>query len=65
MTRGSPAENDIFRRFEALLEEHHLRRWSVSDYAQALSITPTHLNRVTRTATGGTASHHILNRMIR
>jgi len=55
----------LFRRFEALLEQHHLDRWSVSDYAAALSITATHLNRVTRAATGDTASHLILNRMIR
>jgi AraC family transcriptional activator of pobA len=51
----------VFRRFEALLEQRHLDRWSVSDYAHALSVTPTHLNRVTRAATGDTASHLILN----
>jgi AraC family transcriptional activator of pobA len=59
------AETDLFRRFEALLEQHHLARWSVADYASALSVTPTHLNRVTRAATGDTASHLILNRLIR
>lgn len=59
------ADSNLFRRFEAFLEEHHLERWSVADYAQALSITPTHLNRVTRAATGDTASHLILNRLIR
>ena len=59
------ADSDVFRRFEALLEQRHLQRWSVSDYAHALSVTPTHLNRVTRAATGDTASHLILNRMIR
>lgn len=59
------AESGLFRRFEALLEQHHLERWSVADYAGALSITPTHLNRVTRAATGDTASHLILNRLIR
>ena len=59
------ADSDVFRRFEALLEQRHLERWSVSDYAHALSVTPTHLNRVTRAATGDTASHLILNRMIR
>lgn len=58
-------ESDLFRRFEALLEEHHLKRWSVADYADALSVTPTHLNRITRAATGDTASHLILNRLIR
>ncbi|MDA9435715.1 helix-turn-helix domain-containing protein [Bradyrhizobium sp. CCBAU 51627] len=59
------AESNLFRRFEALLEQHHLERWTVADYAKALAITPTHLNRVTRAATGDTASHLILNRLIR
>ena len=59
------ADSELVRRFEALLEEHHLKRWSVADYAKALSVTPTHLNRVTRAATGDTASHLILNRLIR
>jgi len=59
------ADSDLFRRFEALLEQHHLERWSVADYAKALSVTPTHLNRITRAATGDTASHLILNRLIR
>lgn len=62
---GGAAESELFRRFEALLEEHHLARWSVADYADALSVTPTHLNRITRAATGDTASHLILNRLIR
>lgn len=59
------SESNLFRRFEALLEQHHLERWTVADYANALAITPTHLNRVTRAATGDTASHLILNRLVR
>lgn len=59
------SESSLFRRFEALLEQHHLERRTVADYANALAITPTHLNRVTRAATGDTASHLILNRLIR
>ncbi len=62
---SSAADSELCRRFEALIEQHHLQRWSVSDYAEALSVTPTHLNRVTRAATGDTASHLILNRMVR
>ncbi|MGE0288785.1 MAG: helix-turn-helix domain-containing protein [Bradyrhizobium sp.] len=62
---NAAADSELFRRFEALLEQHHRERWSVSHYAAALSITPTHLNRVTRSATGDTASHLILNRLIR
>lgn len=64
-SENGAAESELFRRFEALVEEHHLARWSVSDYAAALSVTPTHLNRVTQAATGDTASHLILNRLIR
>lgn len=56
---------DLFRRFEALLEEHFLRHWTVSDYAAALSITSTHLSRLTRSTTGQSASHLILERIIR
>jgi AraC family transcriptional activator of pobA len=63
--KSGTTDSSLFRRFEALLEQHHLGRWAVSDYAAALSVTPIHLNRVTRTATGDTASHLILNRMIR
>lgn len=62
---SSSSESSLFRRFEALLEQHHLERWTVADYANALAITPTHLNRVTRAATGDTASHLILNRLVR
>jgi AraC family transcriptional regulator, transcriptional activator of pobA len=63
--KGGATDSNLFRRFERLLERHHLERWAVSDYATALSVTPIHLNRVTRAATGDTASHLILNRMIR
>jgi AraC family transcriptional regulator, transcriptional activator of pobA len=62
---ASATDSELFRRFEALLETHHLKRWSVADYASALSVTPTHLNRLTRASTGDTASHLILNRLIR
>ena len=67
-TDGAPdgsAGSDLFRRFEALLEQHFLAHWTVSDYAGALSITPTHLSRIARTATGHAASQLILERVIR
>ena len=56
---------DLVRRFEELLEQHLKDRWSVSQYAQALSVTPAHLTRVTRAATGHCASDLILHRTIR
>lgn len=62
---GGIAKSDLFQRFEALLEQHFLQHWTVSDYAAALSITSTHLSRVARSATGHAASHVILDRVIR
>ncbi len=62
---GGVAKSDLFQRFEALLEQHFLQHWTVSEYAAALSITSTHLSRLTRAATGHAASHLILDRVIR
>jgi AraC family transcriptional regulator, transcriptional activator of pobA len=59
------ATPDLFQRFEALVEQHFLKHWTVSDYAAALSVTPTHLSRLARAATGHAASHLILERIIR
>jgi AraC family transcriptional activator of pobA len=64
VTAGA-VKSDLFQRFEALLEQHFLRHWTVSDYAASLSITPTHLSRLTRSATGHAASKLILERVIR
>jgi AraC family transcriptional regulator, transcriptional activator of pobA len=56
---------ELFERFESLLEQHYLKHWTVSQYAGALSITPTHLSRITRSATGRSASHLIVERIVR
>jgi AraC family transcriptional regulator, transcriptional activator of pobA len=55
----------LFRRFEALLELHFLEHWSVADYAATLSVSPTHLSRLTKAATGHAASELIQERMVR
>lgn len=55
----------LLQRFEALLELHHLAHWSVADYARALAISPTHLSRITRAATGASASRLIHERLMR
>jgi AraC family transcriptional activator of pobA len=55
----------LLQRFEELLEQHYLQHWTVSDYADELSITPTHLSRLTRLATGQSASQLILDRILR
>ncbi|MCL2430744.1 MAG: AraC family transcriptional regulator, partial [Alphaproteobacteria bacterium] len=57
--------NELFERFETLLEHHFLERWAVSQYAAALAVTPTHLSRITRAATGRSASGLIVERVVR
>jgi AraC family transcriptional activator of pobA len=53
------------QRFEALLEANFRAHWRVADYARALAITPTHLSRVVRLATGAPASQLIDARLVR
>ena len=63
-----PTEQDksqVLQRFEALLQKHLLEHWSVADYARALSVSPTHLSRVVRAATGAPASQLISARLVR
>ena len=55
----------VLARFEALLEQHFREHWSVALYAQALNISPTHLSRVTRSATGLPVTKHIRDRLVR
>ena len=63
--QGGTLKSDLLQRFEALLEQHFLQHWTVSDYASALSVTSTHLSRIARSATGHAASQLILERVIR
>jgi AraC family transcriptional activator of pobA len=67
---GEPVDADVadsrlVQRFENLVEAHFLEHWKVADYARALAVTPTHLSRVTRQATGLPASRIIDARVIR
>lgn len=55
----------LLRRFDALLEAHFPEHWRVSAYAAALSISQTHLSRLTRRATGQSASRRIETRLLR
>lgn len=59
------AESHLLLRFEALLEAHFRQHWGVADYARALAVSPTHLSRVLRSATGASASQLIDARIIR
>lgn len=59
------ADHPLLGRFEALVDTHYLAHWRVADYARTLAITPTHLSRVVRQATGRNASALIDERLIR
>ncbi|WP_431276059.1 helix-turn-helix domain-containing protein [Variovorax ureilyticus] len=55
----------VLKRFEALLEQQFCSAWRVSDYAQALGVTPTHLSRLARGATGSPVSRLVEARRMR
>jgi len=61
----TPAQPDILVKFQSLIDLHFIDHWSVSDYARKLAISATHLSRVTRRATGRSASGLIEDRVIR
>lgn len=58
-------EHGLQRRFEALLDAHFLDHLGVSDYANLMGITPAHLSRVMRAATGRSALSAIEERIVR
>lgn len=58
-------ESKLVQRFQHLVEMHFAAQWKVADYAKALAVSPTHLNRVTRAATGASASDLIAARTLR
>jgi AraC family transcriptional activator of pobA len=54
----------LAKKFEDLREEHFRKHWKVLDYAKALGVSPTHLSRALRAATGLSAAHLIQQRLI-
>jgi len=68
--RAAPRPRDapgsaLRRRFERLLDARLLEQPTVADCARALAVTPTHLSRVLREATGQPASRLIEARLMR
>lgn len=55
---------DLVRRFEALVDRDPAANRPVGDYAMALGITPTHLARLVRAATGRTPADIVHDRLI-
>ncbi|WDZ80500.1 helix-turn-helix domain-containing protein (plasmid) [Ensifer adhaerens] len=52
------------RRFQALLQQHHRSHWPAAAYARDLSLSLTHLNRITRAVTGHSAHEMISRKLI-
>jgi AraC family transcriptional activator of pobA len=65
-SKESPsADSNIALKFKALIEEHYTEHWSVSAYAKALSISPTHLTRLTKATLGVSALRLIEARIMK
>lgn len=57
--------HQLHLRFETLIDAHYHQHLRVADYAALLAVTPTHLSRIMRQATGRSASAVIEERVIR
>ena len=55
----------LVQRFKELIEKNFKAHWTVSQYAKALSISPTHLSRLTRAANGSSALKMVEARLMR
>lgn len=56
---------ELLRRFMQLLEQHFITKKMVTDYADALNITPSYLNQVIKKISGYTASYHIQQYLVK
>jgi len=57
--------SSLFNRFDDSLEQNFTTKRQVSDYANLLRVTASHLNSLTRQITGSTASSYIQQRVLR
>lgn len=57
--------SSLARRFEALIEQHYRQHLGIGEYAGLLGVSPTHLSRVMKQATGRPASAAISERVMR
>lgn len=55
---------ELARRFRGLVETHFKEHWTVAAYASELAITPTHLNRISRSVLGRSALEVIHDRLL-
>lgn len=60
----SNSYSEKFQQFEDLIEKNYITEKSPSQYADWMNISPKHLNRITKTVIGKTASEVIADRII-
>lgn len=65
LSGGSLTASALARRFEALVDQHYREHLGIADYAELLLVSPTHLSRVMKQATGRPASAAISERVMR
>ena len=63
-TAPAPYEGHM-RVFDALVQAHLADGWRLADYASSLGVTPTHLNRISRTLSGISAGRYVEARRAR
>ena len=54
----------VFKQFTLLLETHFTKKWSASDYANALFMSARHLNRIIQSITNQSLTQVIQNRTV-
>jgi AraC family transcriptional activator of pobA len=60
-----PSDSALVQQFKSLIEQNFTSHWTVAEYARALSISPTHLSRLTKAANGNSALRMIEARVMR
>jgi len=63
-TQNREAGNSLLKQFKQLVNNNYALWHSTSEYAEALFVSPDHLNRVVKSLTGKTAKEYIQSRII-
>lgn len=60
-----PKASGLVQRFENLIDAEFRKQFKITDYARTLAVSPTHLNRVTKSETGRSATGLVRDRVLR
>jgi len=61
---GQPSDMQLTSRFRQLLEQHYKQHWKIGDYAAALHVSASTLNRACHESLGSTAKKLIRDRLL-